>query len=84
MNNTPYINEINQVRELGERIGYGNMMSIAAALWTIKLREDGTPRQPPRIATNLSSLKPEYREAAEADIESTVEFINQFASATSE
>lgn len=29
--------EILLVKEIGERIGYGNMMDIASALWTLKL-----------------------------------------------
>ena len=33
------IKEIKEVRELGERIGYGNMMSIASALWRISLED---------------------------------------------
>ena len=28
--------EIEAVKELGEKIGYGNMMDIASALWAIK------------------------------------------------
>lgn len=34
-----YKHEILQVQELGEQIGYGNMMSIASALWAISLKE---------------------------------------------
>ena len=29
--------EILEVKSLGERIGYGNMMDIASALWTLEL-----------------------------------------------
>lgn len=35
--------EIQAVKELGERIGYGNMMDIASALWANKLEESGLP-----------------------------------------
>lgn len=76
--NTKYINEIRIVRELGERIGYGNMMTIAAALWTLKLREDGVKRTPPRVVTNLSSLSTQDRAAAQEEIENEVSFIQAF------
>jgi len=39
--NAQYKNEIEQVRHLGERIGYGNMMSIASTLWAIHLEKQG-------------------------------------------
>lgn len=32
--------EILAVKRLGEEIGYGNMMDIASALWTMKLSDD--------------------------------------------
>lgn len=31
--------EIEAVKNLGEQIGYGNMMSIASALWAVNLTE---------------------------------------------
>ena len=34
-----YQNEVAAVKALGERIGYGQMMSIASALWSISLRK---------------------------------------------
>lgn len=36
--------EILAVKRLGEEIGYGNMMDIAAAIWTMKLSDDKTTR----------------------------------------
>lgn len=33
--------EILAVKELGEKIGYGNMMDIASALWSMKYSEEG-------------------------------------------
>lgn len=36
--------EINAVKELGEVIGYGNLMDIASALWSMKLSADGAER----------------------------------------
>ena len=37
-------NEIIEVKALGECIGYGNMMDIASALWSMKLSDDGIER----------------------------------------
>lgn len=36
-------NEVLKVKELGEVIGYGNMMSIASALWRKSLKQKGFP-----------------------------------------
>lgn len=36
--------EIVAVKELGETIGYGNLMDIASALWSMKLSVDGAER----------------------------------------
>lgn len=33
--------DIEKVRELGEAIGYGNMMNLACTLWRIKLKQTG-------------------------------------------
>lgn len=35
--------EVNAVKFLGETIGYGNMMSIASALWCMHLKESNMP-----------------------------------------
>lgn len=35
-----YKKEVLLVKELGESIGYGNMMSIASALWALSLNEE--------------------------------------------
>lgn len=34
--------EIQKVKELGEEIGYGHLMSLASALWRKQLSESGT------------------------------------------
>lgn len=36
-------NEILLVKELGDQIGYGNLMTIASAIWRKKLKDSGTP-----------------------------------------
>ena len=37
--------EITLVKNLGEKIGYGNLMSLASALWRKKLVDDGYPKE---------------------------------------
>lgn len=32
-----------EVKEIGERIGYGNLMSLASSLWRKNLKDDGLP-----------------------------------------
>lgn len=43
MKNEQIKKEFEQVKELGERIGYGNMMSMASALWRKSLKDSGVP-----------------------------------------
>lgn len=44
--------EILKVKELGEAIGYGNMMDIASALWGLK---SGVPCHVPAVKGYLTS-----------------------------
>jgi len=67
--------EIEAVRHLGEQIGYGNILTLALALWTIKLREDGVKRTSPRVITNASCLNSSDRFDAERAVENTIAFI---------
>ncbi len=39
-NKTKRMQEILKVKELGEKIGYGNMMDIASALWAIRATQE--------------------------------------------
>ena len=54
--------EIKRVEELGEQIGYGNMMSIASALWRKKLKESGTPVSGAFVPTCLPFIKDECQD----------------------
>lgn len=51
------INEINAVRELGRKIGYGNMMELASVLWAI---DSGNIKEPlvaiPQIEVDQENL----------------------------
>lgn len=46
--------QVEEVLELGERIGYGNMMDIAGALWALKLKKQGIIDLPPVLAITSS------------------------------
>ena len=55
--------EIRLVEELGSKIGYGNMMSIASALWEKKLGPDmGSGAFVPAI---MLFIKDEYKDSVE-------------------
>ena len=49
--------EVLAVKQLGEQIGYGNMMSIASALWALKLTESGLPTSGAFIPTIAFDMK---------------------------
>ncbi len=54
--------EIQAVRELGEKIGYGNMMELASAMWAVKLLRDYGSSEGAFVPTILSDLKRKPRE----------------------
>ena len=50
--------EIERVKELGEEIGYGNMMDIASALWGMSLHGAyGAPHHHAHIPTCYLNIK---------------------------
>ena len=46
------------VKELGDQIGYGNMMTIASALWAKELMDDDCGDSGAFYPTILSNMKP--------------------------
>ena len=52
-----YKREVQAVKDLGDQIGYGNMMEIASALWAIDLSADGLPEEVAFCITIDSNLK---------------------------
>jgi hypothetical protein len=58
------IEEIVAVKQLGERIGYGNMMSLASALWQLDLNEKHGLKTGAFIPTLATLMKSEDAEAA--------------------
>ena len=59
--------DILRVKELGELIGYGNMMSLASALWRKKLIESGTPPSGAFIAALEMDIEAEQQHLYETE-----------------
>lgn len=49
--------DIEKVRELGEAIGYGNIMNLACTLWRIKLKQTGAPETGAFVPVLLMDIK---------------------------
>ena len=56
------MDEVKAVKELGEKIGYGNMMSIASALWRKSLKENGYPISGAFVPTCLPFIKEDLQD----------------------
>lgn len=56
--------EVELVKTLGDKIGYGNMMSIASALWANKLEDSGVPKTGAFIPTIPSDMKKKWADKA--------------------
>ena len=50
--------ECEEVKRLGDQIGYGNMMTIASALWAKMLIDEGWTDSGAFYPTILSNMKP--------------------------
>lgn len=69
--------EVNKVRELGEQMGYGQMMEIASALWRKSLTEKGYPQSGAFVATILKCIKEEHQPTVLWVSKSYDELVNQ-------
>lgn len=56
------MDEIKEVKELGEKIGYGNMMCIASALWRKSLKEKEYPVSGAFVPTCLPFIKDDLKD----------------------
>jgi len=61
--------EVNRVKELGEQIGYGHLMSIASALWRKNLEDSGYPVSGAFVPTCLPFVEKELAEATKPERE---------------
>ena len=55
--------DVEQVKNLGEQIGYGHMMELASALWRKSLKEKGYPISGAFIPTIGQCIEKEMSEA---------------------
>ena len=60
-------NDIDKVKSLGEQIGYGNMMTIASALWRKSLREKGYPESGAFVPTCFGMFDKEGEKIAKEE-----------------
>ena len=61
--------ETNTVKELGEQIGYGHLMSIASALWRKNLEDSGYPTSGAFVPTCLPFVEKEIAKATKEERE---------------
>jgi hypothetical protein len=59
--------EVKAVKEIGEQIGYGHLMSLASALWRKSLKDKGYPESGAFVATILPCVEKEMAQATEAE-----------------
>jgi hypothetical protein len=59
--------EIEAVKLLGEQIGYGNMMSLATALWRKDLKDGGYPQSGAFIGTIYHFLNKDGKKIADRE-----------------
>ncbi|PZT57413.1 hypothetical protein [Paenibacillus silvae] len=69
--------EIEAVKNLGEKIGYGNLMDIASGLWGISLEDKYGIKTGAFVPTVLPFINKKDRKIAEARFDSTMEHIRE-------
>ena len=74
MNEERFKREVEAVKSLGDQIGYGNMMTIASALWAKILIDEGLTGSEAFYPTLLSNMKP--GDLTESSISERAELIN--------
>jgi len=67
--------EVIQVKELGEKIGYGHLMELASALWRKSLEEKGYPISGAFIPTIGACIEKEMFDKTENERATYDEFV---------
>lgn len=67
--------QVSLIKQMGDEIGYGQLMSLASALWRAKLKETNTPVSDAFIPTIIDFLKGEEKEMAEKEVKHFDSFI---------
>lgn len=70
--------EIIAVKNLGERIGYGNMMDIASALWSKKMSDKVGKPCVMHMPTVEGYMTEEGKEVAYAGLQARLEELNRY------
>jgi hypothetical protein len=70
--------EIAAVKRLGEVIGYGNLMSIASALWRKKLADMGFPEGGGFVPALLRHIDQEVREKTQVERDAYDDFVKTY------
>ena len=60
MNEERFKQEVEEVKRLGDKIGYGNMMTIASALWARMLIDETGTDDGAFYPTTLSNMEASY------------------------
>jgi hypothetical protein len=77
--NTRIKEEFKLVQELGKRIGYGNMMGIATALWKKELTDSGCPSTSGAFhGVPKAGVKPDWLDVVESGEKIYDEYLSQF------
>ncbi|WP_440110151.1 hypothetical protein [Paenibacillus sp. QZ-Y1] len=69
--------EIEAVKNLGENIGYGNLMDIASALWGVSLEDKYGVKTGAFVPTALPFIKKKDRKIAEVRLDSMMEHVRE-------
>ncbi|WP_339193908.1 hypothetical protein MKY95_19170 [Paenibacillus sp. FSL P4-0176] len=69
--------EIEAVKDLGERIGYGNLMDIASALWSVDLEDKYGISTGAFVPTVLPFINKKDRKITEARLESMMDHVRE-------
>lgn len=70
--------EVKAVKQLGEMIGYGNMITLATSLWRKKLIEGKLPPNGAFIGVLDDMIKPEYAEGVQSQVEGYDRLIEKY------
>ena len=76
MSKKHYYSEIETIKILGEKIGYGNMMGIASALWRENLKQNSCPISGAFIPVLPSDIKSGCKSLYKSENERMDEIIN--------
>jgi hypothetical protein len=70
--------EIKEVQELGERIGYGNLMNIASVLWAMKMKKSHNIDFGGHVATVLPCMKKKDAARKETEIKNKMKMYESY------